>query len=328
MQAFHLRPAICILAAACILPGSAKAQDFVRAWPAKLVTVIIPFPPGGSTEAEGRLYAQKMSDNLGKSFILDYKPGASTTIGANYVAKASPDGYTLLGTTTSYSLAAAFYPDLPYDYLKDITQLSLMSRRPAVLVVSTKFPGKTPREYIDYARANPGKINFATTGAGGSPHIGGASLHGMTNTKVTFLHYKGSGPLMTDLLAGRIDSTITTFITAAPLHRAGKLHIIGTTAGERSPQFPEFPSMAEVVPGYSHTSWWGFMAPGKMLPALQARISAEMIKAGRDPEVSRRMTADGAIMTTSTPDEFRKAIAADVARLKKLASEHNINAEN
>ena len=330
MHQFRTHAAACALAAmlgTMCTTGSALAQDFVRAWPAKPVTVVIPFPPGGSTEAEGRLYAQKLSDNLGKTFILDYKPGASTTIGASFVAKASPDGYTLLGTTTSYSLAAAFYPDLPYDYLKDITQLTMMTRRPPVLTVSTKFPAKTPRAYIDYARAHPGKINFATTGSGGSPHIGGASLHGITNTQVTFLHYKGSAPLMADHLAGRIDTTITTFITAVPLHRAGKLRIVGTTAGERSPQFPEFPSMADAAPGYSHTSWWGFMAPGKMIPALQARISAEMVKAGKDPEVSRRMTEDGAVMTLSTPDEFRKAIAGDVARLKKLASEHNIKAE-
>mgnify|MGYP000638316498 CR=1 FL=1 len=328
MQGFHPRATVCLLAALCAVQGSALAQDFVRAWPAKPVMVIIPFPPGGSTDTEGRLYSQKMSENLGKSFIMDYKPGASTTIGASFVAKAPADGYTLLGTTTSYSLAAAFYPDLPYDYLRDLTPLTMMTRRPALLAVSTKFPAKTPREYIDYARANPGKINFATTGAGGSPHIGGASLHGMTSTKVTFLHYKGSAPLMTDLLAGRIDTTITTFITAAPLHRAGKLRIIGTTAGERSPQFPEFPSMADAAPGYSHTSWWGFMAPGKMLPALQARIRDEMVKAGRAPEVSKRMTEDGAIITMSTPAEFRKAIADDVARLKKLAAEHNIKAEN
>ena len=326
MHSVHLRAA-CVLAAGLAAAGNVPAQDFVSAWPAKPVMIIIPFPPGGSTEAEGRLYAQKMTDNLGKTFILDYKPGAATTIGANFVAKASPDGYTLLGTTTSYSLAAAFNPDLPYDYLKDITQLTMMSRRPAVLIVSTKFPAKTPKEYIDYARANPGKINFATTGSGGSPHIGGAALHGITNTSVTFLHYKGSGPLMTDLLAGRIDANITTFITAAPLHRAGKIRIIGTTAGERSPQFPEFPSMAEAAPGYDHTSWWGFMAPGKMLPALQARISAEMIKAGKSPDVSKKMTEDGAIMALSTPEVFRKAIAADVARLKKLAAEHNIKAE-
>ena len=145
MRRLKTQAAACVLAA-ILGTGGALAQDFVRAWPAKPVVIIIPFPPGGSTDTEGRLYAQKLSDNLGKTFILDYKPGASTTIGASFVAKAAPDGYTLLGTTTSYSLAAAFYPDLPYDYLKDITQLSLMSRRPPVLTVSTKFPAKTPKE--------------------------------------------------------------------------------------------------------------------------------------------------------------------------------------
>jgi tripartite-type tricarboxylate transporter receptor subunit TctC len=320
--------AICAAAPLILSSAAATAQDFVRAWPVKPVTVVIPFPPGGSTEAEGRLYAQKLGDNLGKTFIMDYKPGAATTIGTNYVAKAAADGYTLLGTTSSFILSAVFSQDLPYDPLKDLAPVSLMTRRGSVLLVRTSLPVNTAAEYIAYARANPGKLNVATTGSGGSPHIGAAWLHSLTKTDATFIHYKGSGPLITDLIAGRVDANITTLLTAMPLAKAGKVRIIGVTTAERSALMPEMPTIAEGgAPGYNHQSWWGFMVSGKTPPALVKRINEEVVKAGRAPEVSKKMTEDGSIATFSTPEDYRKTIIADLARIKKLVTENNIKSD-
>jgi tripartite-type tricarboxylate transporter receptor subunit TctC len=308
--------------------GAVLAQDYVRAWPAKPVQVIVPFPPGGSTEAEARLYTQKLGENLGKSFIMDFKPGAATVIGTNHVAKAAPDGYTLLAATSSFVLSAVFSKDLPYDPVKDLAPVSMMTRRPSVLLVNPNLPVKTPAEYIAYAKAHPGKLNVATTGSGGSPHIGAAWLHSVSGTQVTFVHYKGSGPLITDLIAGRVDANITTFITAIPLQRAGKVRIIGVTTRERAQMWPDIPTMAEGgAPGYDHSSWWGFLAPGRTPAAMIQRINAEVVKAGGAPEVTKKMTEDGAVMALSSPEQYGKAIVADLARLKKLVAENNIKSE-
>ena len=316
------------LALLSLWAGPALAQDAASAWPAKPVQVIIPFPPGGSTEAEGRLYAQKLTDNLGRAFILDFKPGAATTIGTAYVARAVPDGHTLLASTTSYSLASVFYKDLPYDALKDIAPISMMTRRPSVLLVTPSLPVKTPAEYIAYARSHPGELNYATTGAGGSPHIGGAWLHSAGNIKVTYVHYKGSGPLMVDLLAGRVHSNITTFLTALPLHKSGKVRIIGVTTLERSALMPELPTMAEGgAPGFDHSSWWGFMTAGGTPVAVVNRIRTELVKVGNAPDVVKKMTEDGAVMTLGTPEQFRQSIAADLVRLRRLVQDNGIKPE-
>lgn len=308
--------------------GGALAQDYVRAWPAKPVMVVIPFTPGGSTDTEGRLYTQKMSENLGKSFIMDYKPGGATTIGTAHVAKAVPDGYTLLAVTVSFSLAAALHKDLPYDPLKDLTPLSMMTQRPSVLVVSAHQPMKTIAEYVAFVKANPEKMNFGSYGVGSGPHVGAVWLHSLLGASVTYVHYKGQAPMTVDLIAGRLGATTGSFFANMPLHKTGKVRILAVSTPQRSPQYPEFPTLAESgAPGYDYGSWWGFLGPGRMLPALANRISAEMEKAGKAPDVTRTMTSDGAIMKLSTPAQFRKDIAAEIVRLRKLVADNNIKPE-
>jgi len=322
----HLALALAVATGTAMpMPQGALAQDFVRAWPAKPVMVIIPFAPGGSTDTEGRLYTQKMSENLGKSFIMDYKPGAATTIGTAHVARASPDGYTLLAVTVSFSLAAALQKDLPYDPLKDLTPLSMMTQRPSLLVVSSHLPVKTIGEYVAYVKANPGKLNFGSYGVGSGPHVGAVWLHSLLGASVTYVHYKGQAPLAVDLTAGRIGAATGSFFANMPMHKAGKVRILAVSTPQRSPQYPEFPTLAESgAPGYDYGSWWGFLGPGRMLPALANRISAEMAKAGKAPDVTRTMTNDGAIMKLSTPAQFRKDITAEITRLKKLVVDNNI----
>jgi tripartite-type tricarboxylate transporter receptor subunit TctC len=314
--------------AAVLSPLPALAQDFVRAWPAKPVMIVIPFTPGGSTDTEGRLYTQKMGENLGRSFVMDYKPGAATTIGTAYVAKAPPDGYTLLAVTVSYSLAAALQKDLPYDPLRDITPLSMMTQRPSLLVVSPQLPVKSVADYIAYVKANPDKLNFGSYGVGSGPHVGAVWLHSLLGTSVTYVHYKGQSPLSIDLTAGRIDATTGSFFANMPLHRSGKVRILAVSTPQRSPQYPEFPTLAESgATGYDYGSWWGFLGPGRMLPALAARISSEMEKAGKAPDVAKKMTDDGAIMVLSTPEQFRKHVGDEITRLKKLVADNNIKPE-
>ena len=185
--------------------------------------MIIPVSPGGGTDAEGRLYAQKLTESLGKQFVLDYKPGAGTTIGANYVAKATPDGHTLLIVSAGFFIAPSFYKTLPYDPEKDVAPISLLTTRPVMLVVHPGLPINTPAEYIAYTRANPGKLNFGTTGIGGSLHLAGLWLDSITNGSVTFVHYKGTGAMLTDLIAGRVQVATQTIPVAVSHSKAGNL---------------------------------------------------------------------------------------------------------
>ena len=317
-----------IAGAVASLSGGALAQDYVRAWPAKPVTMILPLTPGSGVETEARLYATKLTENLGKSFLLDFKPGGATTIATAYVAKAAPDGYTLLATTASFSQAAVLQRDLSYDPLKDLTPLTMMSKWPSILVVSSHLPVKSATEYIAYVKANPGKLNFASYGAGSGPHVGAIWLHSLLNTQVTYIHYKGTPPLQVDLIAGRVDAGTGTFTSFIPLHRAGKLRILSVSTPQRVQAYPEFPTLAESgVPGYDYGNWWALFGPGRMLPALAERVSAEFVKAGKAPEVTKRMTDDGFVMTTTTPEQFRKDLVAEIARMKKLVADNNIKAE-
>ena len=309
-------------------PGSVLAQDFVRAWPAKPVMLILPLTPGSGVETEARLYTQKLSENLGKSFLLDFKPGGATTIATAHVAKASPDGYTLLATTASFSQAAVLQRDLSYDPIKDLTPLTMMSRWPSILVASTHLPVKSATEYIAHAKANPGKINFGSYGAGSGPHVGAIWLHSLVGTHVTYVHYKGTPPLQLDLIAGRIDAGTGTFTSFIPLHRAGKLRILSVSTPQRVQAYPEFPTLAESgVPGYDYGNWWALFGPGRMLPALANRISGEFVKAGKTPAVQKKMADDGFIMTMTTPEEFRKELIAEIARMRKIVVDNNIKAE-
>lgn len=314
--------------AAMPVTENALAQDFVRAWPAKPVMVILPLTPGSGVETETRLYTQKMNETLGRSFILDFKPGGATTIATAYVAKAAPDGYTLLATTASFSQAAVLQRDLSYDPIKDLTPLTMMSRWPSILVASTHLPVKSATEYIAHAKANPGKINFGSYGAGSGPHVGAIWLHGLVGTHVTYVHYKGTPPLQLDLIAGRIDAGTGTFTSFIPLHRAGKLRILSVSTPQRVQAYPEFPTLAESgVPGYDYGNWWALFGPGRMLPALVNRISGEFVKAGKAPEVQKKMADDGFIMTMTSPEQFRKDLITEIARMKKIVVDNNIKAE-
>ena len=310
---------------AALLPSLAWAQTSADAYPSKPVALIIPVSPGGGTDAEGRLYAQKLTESMGKQFVLDYKPGAGTTIGANYVAKATPDGHTLLIVSAGFVIAPSFYKTLPYDPEKDIAPISLLTTRPVMLVVHPGLPIKTPAEYIAYTRANPGTLNFGTTGIGGSLHLAGLWLDSVTNGNVTFVHYKGTGAMLTDLIAGRVQVATQTIPVAMSHAKAGKLRIVGNASAQRSPVFPDVPTFAEQgAAGYDYSSWLGIAATGGTPTAIINKLRAEMVKAGHSPDVHKRMTDDGATMVLSTPAEFGAVIKTEISRWRRLLQQAGI----
>ena len=318
--------AICMLGAGLALSAVAvRAQTATDAYPSKPVAIIIPVTPGGGVDTEMRPYAQRLSENLGRPFVLDYKPGAGTTLGAAYVARATPDGYTLLAATPGLVITPSFYTNLPYDPEKDLAPVTLMTAKPQVMVVNPNHPIKTPAEYIAYTRANPGKLNVGTTGVGGSPHLSALWLDSLTGGKVTFVHYKGTGAMLTDLFAGRIDAVPMTIVLAVNQAKAGKLRIIGNTGARRLPLLPDLPSFAEQgAPGYDYISWVGIAATGGTPAAVINKLRTELVKVGNAPDISKRLTDDGAQVVISTPAEFGNLIKAEIVRWRRLVKENGI----
>ena len=313
------------LAAALLLsPMTALAQ----AYPTRPVTVVIAFAPGASTDIEARIYNQKLTELTGQSFVMDYKPGAGTTIGNAYVAKATPDGYTLQAITGGFNASPALYPKLSYDPVKDFAPISLMSRRTTLIVTNADTPYKTLKEYIAYARANPGKVNVATTGAGGSPHLNAAWFHQLINARPTYVHYKASAPAQTDLMAGRVDLYFTTALSAVPHLKSGRQRALSIANLERSPLFPDLLPASELgAPGFDYSSIFGYITQAAVPQPIIAKLASELQKTAKDPDVAKRIENDGGFMVGSTPAQFRDIIVTEIARFRKIVQENNIKLE-
>ncbi len=319
--------ALACLMALAFCPGAALAQK-PEPFPSKAITFINPLAAGGPQEVETRLYAQKIMENTGWKIVVDFRAGAGGTLGQNYVAKAAPDGHTLLTTSSSYVITPALYPDLPFDPVKDLAPVSLISTRGNMLVVSNTLPVKSVTEYIAYARANPGAINFGTSGAGGAVHLPGAWLHNMTNTKVTFVHYKGTGPLLPDLVTGRIHATYAFPVATMSFIKSGKLRPLGMTSADRFVTLPDIPAVREQVPGFDYTSWLGALAPGRTPTAVVTRLSAEFARMAKDPEIVRKLRDEYYFVAVgSTAEEFRKYMAPQFDIWKNLVRDTGIKLE-
>lgn len=297
-------------------------------WPSKPVSLIVPFTPGGSTDAEARVYSQKLTENLGKSVVLDYKPGAGSVLGMNYVAKAAGDGHTLLIMGPSIAIAPSSQKSLPYDPAKDLLAVSVITKRPIVLTVNPSLPIRTPAEYIAYAKANPGKLNFGTPGMGGSPHLNGEWLSSIADIKMTFVHYKGVAQQYVDLMAGRNDAAYVVLGTALPLIKSGKLRVIGYASLVTSPLLSNVPVIGEqAAPGLDYTSWLGIGGPGTIPPALLTRIHGELQRMARSPDVAQRFESEGVVTVAMTPHESRTFVAAETARWRTLVKDRGITFE-
>ncbi len=297
-------------------------------YPSKPVTMVVSTGPGASNDVEARMYGQKLSEAYGQPFVVDYKPGAGTTLAAIYVAKAAPDGYTLLGVSSSFPAAAALYRPLPYDPVKDFTPLVLMSKRSTVLMAHPSAPFKTIPEYIAYTKANPGIVNIATVGAGSGPHINAAWFHMLVNTKATYIHYKSAAAMQGDLLSGRVHMTYASLLTGLPHIKSGKLRLIALGNAERSPLLPDVLTVAEQgVPGYDYASMFGYMAPAGLPAAIVNKLSVDMAKAARSPDIVKRLETEGGIPIGNTPAQFAQLLSVEINRYRKLVDELGIKPE-
>jgi tripartite-type tricarboxylate transporter receptor subunit TctC len=274
------------------------------------------------------MYMQKVTENTGWNIVVDFKSGAGGSLGTAFVARAVPDGHTLVQASAGYTIAGAIYKKPPYDPITDLTPISLMHEQPSMMVVLANSRFNSMRDYLAYAKANPGKVNVATNGQGSISHLTFAWLHNLTGTEVTFIPYKGAGDVNVALIGGQVDMGTITITTASVQAKAGKVKILASATGQRLKAFPDIPTVSETVPGYAWSQWFGYMAPAKTPPAIVNKISGEFQKAVRDPAVTKRLTSVGNIPLASTPEQFRQLIATEAARWRKLVQDIGFTLED
>ena len=305
-----------------------SASVFAQAWPtAKPVRIIVPYPPGGATDILGRLIGEKMGPMLGQTVVVENKAGASGNIGFDYVAKAAPDGYTVLMATANITINRAFSDKLPYNVLTDYAPISQVVSSQNYLVVRPSLPVNNVKELIAYAKANPGKLTYGSSGIG-TPLLCVEILKSLTGITAVHVPYKGDTPAVTDLLGGQIDMYCSTIVGLVPFTRSGKLRGLGVTSSKRADSMPDMPTIAEAgVPGYELSSWYGILAPAKTPRPVVEALNAAVVKAVAMPDVQKKMIEGGSDPKSSTPDEFMARIRADVEKFTKVVKEAGIKVE-
>ena len=323
-----LNKALARFALAClvaILAPVAVAASTAR-WPTKPVRLIVPFSPGGGTDIIARTLGQKLSETFGQQFIVDNRPGGGGTIGAETTVRAAPDGYTMCLVSASYAANPALYR-LPYDPVNGIAPISLLAVGPLIVVASPSLKANDLKELIALARAKPDSITYGSTGVGSLAHLVGALLDQRTGVRMVHVPYKGAGPGLTDLLAGNINLGYYTAVAVLPHVKSGKLRALGLTTEKRVDAFPGVPAIGEVVPGFAAEHWYGMWGTPGTPPEIIARVNQAVGKMLQTPDLRDRIVADGFVPAHSTPEEYRKRIARDVARWIEVVKRGNIKVD-
>jgi tripartite-type tricarboxylate transporter receptor subunit TctC len=314
-----------LLLACCLAPTFVFAQG---AYPSKPITIVVPYPPGGSNDTFARQVAKELGDELKQPVIIDNRPGASGNTGTGQVAKAAPDGYTLVAVSSSMTTNAAVQSKVPYDPNKSFAPVAMFAKGPFIVAVNNDFPAKTPAELIAAIKAKPNQYNYASSGSGSVNQFGTELLKAQVGKlEITHIPYKGMGPAVTDLIGGQTQLLISSGPSLLPMVRSGKLRAIGITSLKPSPIAPELTPMSTAVPGYDFELWWGLLAPAGTPPEIVSKLNGAVNKALAKPELTANFLKEGAIATPLTPAQFGKVIADDVERWKKLAKQQNITAE-
>jgi tripartite-type tricarboxylate transporter receptor subunit TctC len=311
------------LALVLAAPGLAAAADY----PAHPVKLVVSYPPGGTTDLLARLISGWLTEKLGQTFVVENKPGGGNNIGVDFVVKSAPDGYTMFLVNPANGINATLYKNLPFNFVRDIAPVAGLIRSPNVMEVPVSFPAKTVAEFIAYCKANPGKINMASSGSGTSVHLSGELFKFMTGCDMLHVPYKGAGPALADLIPGQVHVLFDNLPSSIGHIRGGKLRALAVTSSERSPELPGVPTVAETVPGYEATAWFGLGMPKGSPRETIDKVNASVNAALSDPGMLRRLVEFGGTPIKGSPEDFGKVIAAETAKWEKVVIASGAKAE-
>jgi tripartite-type tricarboxylate transporter receptor subunit TctC len=297
----------------CVLPFPANTQ-----YPDRLVRLIVGFPPGGAADILSRMAAQPLTERLGQQVVVDNRGGAGGLIATEMAARAHPDGYTLLMTSIPHVINPHLHRKVAYDPVRDFASVVQFVSAPLMMATNTSFPAKSVADLIALAKAKPGHINYGSGGCGASSHLAMELLKTMAGVDIVHIPYKGTGPLITDLIGGQLNVTISSAVPLSPHVKAGRLRGLGVTSPKRSPSFPELPAISETVPGYEVINWFGVLAPASTPRAIVTRLNSEINAALASPDLRSRLLAQGADPAGGTPEEFAMLIKRDVVKWAKV----------
>jgi tripartite-type tricarboxylate transporter receptor subunit TctC len=305
--------------------STAVAQD---AYPTKPVRIIVAYPAGGANDIVARAIGQELSQDLGQPVVVENRSGAAGTVGADAAAKSAPDGYTLFMAAGAHTLAPSLHVKLPYDIVQDFQPISLAALGTYLLVVHPSVPANSVKELIELAKAKPGALNFASSGAGAPPHLAGVMFQKLAGVTLNHVPYRGDTPAITDLIGGQVQLAFLYIQPLIPQVKAGKLRALAITSGRRSAAVPDLPTVAESgLPGYDIGTWWGLLAPAKTPRPIVDRLAGAMRKATAAPSVKERFAAGGNVAQSNTPEEFAAMIKSEVSRYRELAASAGVKPE-
>ena len=314
------------LAAVALLAVAAAAT--AQTYPDRPVRLIAPWPPGGSVDTTARYINEQLGKELGQPVIIENRSGATGNIGSEAVARAKPDGYTLLINTITIATAPALFPNLPFDVLKDFAPISLVAEAPHLLIVSNKVPAKNVAELVALMRANPGKLSYSSAGNGSNFHMAGELFKELSKTYALHVPYRGGGPAMLDTISGQVDFSFPSLTAALPQATAGRVRGLAVTSATRSPAAPDIPTIAEAgLPGYAFTSWQLVLAPAGTPPEILARIHRAIVETMKAPQVQERYAREGTLQRSTSPEEASAFLKAEVVRWTAIIRERGIKAD-
>lgn len=323
-RTFRIKFLPAIAMAAVLSSTGAIAQSF----PSKPITLIVPFPAGGTTDVLARSLGERLSRSWGQPVIVDNRPGVGATLGASMVAKSKPDGYTLLIGAVHHTIATSVYPKLNYDFQKDFAPITVIAMVPNVLVINPRVPAKNVADLVALAKSQPGKLSYGSNGNGTAQHLIGTQFTNMTGTQILHVPYKGSGPLATDLLGGQISMSFDTITPVLSHIKAGKLTPLAVTTDKRSPALPDVPTLDEAgLKGFNLGTWFGVLAPAATPKDVVSKLNAEMVKIIHSPEFRQKMEEIGADPIGNSPEQMAKQIGEETQKFSKLVKEGKVAIE-
>ena len=313
---------------AAVLAALTSMPAFAQSYPAKPIRLIVPFPAGGATDILARALSQKLGEKIGQTVVVENRPGAGGTIGADAASKSAADGYTLLlATSSTHSIGPAINPKIPYNAETDFTPIAYVASSPNIVVVPNTLPVKTMREFIDYAKKNPGKLNYASSGNGTIVHLTTEYFKAQSDTFILHIPYRGTALAIPDLVSGKVDVMFDSFVTGMPHVKDGKLRALAVTTAKRSALAPDMPTVSEVLPGFESVTWFGLYGPKNMPADLTAKVNQAVNAALADSDVKERFARLGAEPTGGTPQAFASMVKADNTKWKKIIADRKIAVE-